>query len=657
MINKKHNKLALSMLLLSSTVASAVYPIDMAQANTIAFNDVQQHHYFYDAVTTLTSEGVLNGYGDQTFRPDVPTTRGHIAIVLSRVLNLQPTEFVDIADMPESHNTYSSAAAAVQYGLMDLDRLGNFNPKSELSRYEYAEILMRAYDLEPINSAHPFRNVPSKYNKAVQAVYDHGLMRGVSATSFAGNNQITRGQMAVTLINARAIVKPVQKIEEKKIIVERLNISKQTITFEDQTYSIDERLAALFSRANSKALLYAEIEGVFNDGRLVEIKSLTLNNEEAFYEVDKLALDLGGIQISGALTLNQDYVTIKNGQVDQFIIGDGLSSEAALENLQINQLTLLSSSGMVLTLKDVTVKQIDNSHDGLQLISNKKIPSVLLRNDVFDFYPQVAIGHLQLLEDQYVSIEGTISIDKVTIPGKADLTVQSPGFINTVTMYDADAGLNVDNETIVKSVIVPKTLVLEDVLNRYSHLTDYIQTIQYPDSKQNLLAYTIDLPAKYEELRQEALDEMTVESTSTASDNRFQFETKMEVTQLLKDFPVNVIFYVDSGFDDLDDQDRVTVSVSFNGKKITRMLTVEKVFEGFTMAELFNRDFYLREFNSNEANKITLTLGTKYPTDVRAELYVQEVHMADGYGTLNEDYVEEEALDYDSEYDEDYEEE
>lgn len=79
-----------------------------------------------------------------------------------------------------------------------------FAPQTNLTRAEFAAALARLFGLTPADAAATFTDVDGKawYAGYVEAAKTAGIVKGVSATSFAPEAPITREQMAVMLANA-----------------------------------------------------------------------------------------------------------------------------------------------------------------------------------------------------------------------------------------------------------------------------------------------------------------------------------------------------------------------------------------------------------------------------------------------------------------------
>jgi hypothetical protein len=81
----------------SSSVSSVVVePPKQTATATVHFDDVIEGKYGFTAITTLASEGVINGYPDGTFRPMVTVSRGEFAKLLLQALHHQ--ELLDERD-------------------------------------------------------------------------------------------------------------------------------------------------------------------------------------------------------------------------------------------------------------------------------------------------------------------------------------------------------------------------------------------------------------------------------------------------------------------------------------------------------------------------------------------------------------------------------
>ena len=60
--------------------------------SSITFADVPTDHFYYDSIIAAAASGLVNGYEDNTFRPDNTITRAEVVTVINRLLGLKATE-------------------------------------------------------------------------------------------------------------------------------------------------------------------------------------------------------------------------------------------------------------------------------------------------------------------------------------------------------------------------------------------------------------------------------------------------------------------------------------------------------------------------------------------------------------------------------------
>lgn len=112
-----------------------------------------------------------------------------------------PMEFSDVT------NHWAKDAINNMGSRMVITGVGNnnYNPSAEITRAEFAAIIVRALGLEPGTGASSFRDVDSSkwYSGYIQTAVSYGIIKGYDAETFGPNDTITREQ-AITMI-ARAI--------------------------------------------------------------------------------------------------------------------------------------------------------------------------------------------------------------------------------------------------------------------------------------------------------------------------------------------------------------------------------------------------------------------------------------------------------------------
>ena len=90
-------------------------------------------------------------------------------------------------------------------GIMTGDDAGNFNPDQQVTRGEMAVMMTKVLDLNTGNysiSAMPFVDVPAWAQSYVAAIYAEGVTGGTSATTYGTDEPVTAAQAALMLMRA-----------------------------------------------------------------------------------------------------------------------------------------------------------------------------------------------------------------------------------------------------------------------------------------------------------------------------------------------------------------------------------------------------------------------------------------------------------------------
>lgn len=148
----------------------------------------------------------IYGYPDGSVRPDGQITREEMSSILYRVTNheydkpfaLTGTVFSDVAvDRWSAHDIEYMASNDVVYGYPD----GEFKPKHNLTRAEFAALIRRLAGFETSKDENPFPDLKEShwaYND-VMSLYSAGYLNGYEDGSIRPENAITRAEVMKVL--------------------------------------------------------------------------------------------------------------------------------------------------------------------------------------------------------------------------------------------------------------------------------------------------------------------------------------------------------------------------------------------------------------------------------------------------------------------------
>lgn len=144
----------------------------------------------------------------------------------------------------------------VSKGIVEGRPDGSFDPRANVTRAEFAKMIVRGLNLELTEAAHPFNDVDNDewYATYIAAGHAQGVFNGRTATSFAPNATITRAEMAAMI--ARAVQ------AAKGISLDALDIEGELGAFSDAG-NIHETLSEGVAFATSLGLIIGD-NGKFN---------------------------------------------------------------------------------------------------------------------------------------------------------------------------------------------------------------------------------------------------------------------------------------------------------------------------------------------------------------------------------------------------------
>lgn len=174
------------------------------------FVDIPAGHWATTAVTSLASKGVIEGYGDETFRGDRNITRYEAAAMISKLIvptfNAQKNKRLPFADVSENHWANKFVELIFEAGISKGYDDHTFRGDRYITRYEMAQMLAKFLKLNGSDS-NPFSDVPAEYwaTNAVTSLASKGIIEGYGDATFRGDRNITRYEAAMMISKASAL--------------------------------------------------------------------------------------------------------------------------------------------------------------------------------------------------------------------------------------------------------------------------------------------------------------------------------------------------------------------------------------------------------------------------------------------------------------------
>lgn len=262
-----------------ATVAAPIAPLSVDAASK--FSDVTSGVTAWagNAIDYLVDAGAIKGYEDGTFKPNNGLTRAEAATVLVAILGLDVPAKPSLTFKDTKNDAWYAGAvqALVDAGIVKGFENGTFQPNTQVTRAQLAQMVVEAYDLEaPADLELEFSDVVSGawYEDAVQILALNGIVGGFDNGTFQPNATVTRAQAAVFVHRT--------EVEEARLEVEFPGVSVAGVSAVNGTTL----------QVNGANLAELKAEDVTVEGNTVESVTASTDGKTATVKLGSpLALD------------------------------------------------------------------------------------------------------------------------------------------------------------------------------------------------------------------------------------------------------------------------------------------------------------------------------------------------------------------------------
>lgn len=173
-----------------------------------SFTDVLPEHWYYNTVMTACELGLMKGNGDGTFTPGKPLTRAQLVVALANFAqaDLSGYSSSDFTDVP-SGTWYTSAVAwAAENGYVNGYEDDSFRPNTPVSREQLCCILARYLRSQNVTVSMPSVTFTDQDQISSYALRDVaycsalGLIHGFEDGRFSPRSGATRAETAAILV-------------------------------------------------------------------------------------------------------------------------------------------------------------------------------------------------------------------------------------------------------------------------------------------------------------------------------------------------------------------------------------------------------------------------------------------------------------------------
>ena len=174
------------------------------QDNTINFTDVSQDYWAYSQIQDFVKKGYIEGYGDNTFRPEKPIKRNEFIKIFNQVFGLTNKSGI-VFDDTKDNWAKDEIDIAVTNGVAQGIGSNKFEPEEYITREAAVKMLANYMKIEDKNhdkiKRFPDYNEISDWARdAFEGNIEKGYIQGTDEGKLAPNNNITRAEV-VTLLS------------------------------------------------------------------------------------------------------------------------------------------------------------------------------------------------------------------------------------------------------------------------------------------------------------------------------------------------------------------------------------------------------------------------------------------------------------------------
>ena len=174
------------------------------QDNTIHFTDVSQDYWAYSQIQDFVKKGYIEGYGDNTFRPQEPIKRNEFIKIFNQVFGLTNKSGI-VFDDTKDNWAKDEIDIAVTNGVAQGIGANKFEPEEYITREAAVKMLANYMKIEDKNhdkiKRFPDYNEISDWARdAFEGNFEKGYIQGTDEGKLAPKNNITRAEV-VTLLS------------------------------------------------------------------------------------------------------------------------------------------------------------------------------------------------------------------------------------------------------------------------------------------------------------------------------------------------------------------------------------------------------------------------------------------------------------------------
>ncbi|MFD0586449.1 S-layer homology domain-containing protein [Paenibacillus sp. GCM10027627] len=174
----------------------------IANSSVASFPDVNQNSWSANAVNLASKLGIITGYSDGNFHGSEDVSRAEFATMIVRALSLDPSNVSTNETFLDTEGHWAEAAINVlkEAGILTGVGDGSFKPDQSVTRAEIAAILARVMQMIPATS-NSFTDTSTSWAQPyIEELYKAHIITGTGNNQFQPNAHATRVESVVMIM-------------------------------------------------------------------------------------------------------------------------------------------------------------------------------------------------------------------------------------------------------------------------------------------------------------------------------------------------------------------------------------------------------------------------------------------------------------------------
>ncbi|GAJ97428.1 S-layer homology domain-containing protein [Geomicrobium sp. JCM 19055] len=367
---------------MAATAFAATTPQQVADAQEFTFTDVDASNVHLENIERAVERGYVQGHPDNTYRPGVDISRGQIATMLVRALNLEVDEDIEEAvfnDVQADNNFAPVVKAVSEAGIMNGINSDQFAPTRDLSREQMATIIVRAFDLERDESIDVVVNdlalASSSHSANIEILSQYGIT-STTDNNFRPKEPVRRDQMATFL---ERTFDHIHTEEAGLEDIQAINNNSVEVTFADDV-NVEELTAEQFSFNNDLEVLDVEV----TDENAVTLTTTEQDSETTYtlsFDGERTTLSFAGSdEVVEEVELAIESLVVDNDGFTTSVSAEVLGSDDETEA----HVAIVDADGEVVTEEVVSVEEGAIEADFAGLLAGEYKAVVTIDNEEED---------------------------------------------------------------------------------------------------------------------------------------------------------------------------------------------------------------------------------------------------------------------------------